>query len=164
MASGRHDFSPANLIVNTLVSWNDPRLPFLYKQYNGGYLGGVPGAGNGYVKFSQFADQWLSPTWPADLLDYSETEFLLAEAAERGFAVTGTAESHYNNGITASIIFWGGDTAAATAYLAQPAVAYTTAAELGNKRSATSSGSPMPIGDGMLGLRYDDSAFPISMP
>jgi hypothetical protein len=128
VASGRHDFSPANLIVNTLVSWNDPRLPLLYKQYNGGYLGGAPGAGNGYVKFSQFADQWLSPTWPGDLLDYSETEFLLAEAAERGFAVTGTAETHYNNGITASIIYWGGDTAAATAYLAQPAVAYTTAA------------------------------------
>jgi hypothetical protein len=80
------------------------------------------------VKFSQFSDQWQSPTWPGDLLDYSETEFLLAEAVERGFSVSGTAESHYDNGITASIVYWGGDSASATTYLAQPTVAYTTAA------------------------------------
>ena len=128
VASGRHDFSPANLIVNTLVSWNDPRLPLLYTQYNGGYLGGAPGAGNGYVKFSQFSDQWLSATWPGDLLDYSETEFLLAEAVERGFSVSGTAESHYDNGIIASIVYLGGDSTSATTYLAQPSVAYATAA------------------------------------
>jgi Starch-binding associating with outer membrane len=127
VASGRHDYSPADLIINTLLAWNDPRLPLLYKQYNSSYLGGVPGAGNGYVKFSQFSDQWLSPTWKADVLDYSETEFLLAEAAERGFSVTGTAESHYNDGITASIVFWGGDSASAATYLSQPAVAYPTA-------------------------------------
>jgi hypothetical protein len=126
--SGRHDFSPADLIVNTLVNWNDPRLPHLFTQYNGAYVGGVPGAGNGYVKLSLFSSQWLDPTWPGDLLDYSETEFLLAEAAERGFAVTGTAASHYNNGIIASVNFWGADSAQAATYLAQPAVAYATAA------------------------------------
>jgi len=128
VASGRHDFSPANLIVNTLVSWADPRLPLFYQEYNGGYAGGVPGAGNGYVKFSQFSEQWQSPTWPGDLLDYAETEFLLAEAVERGFAVSGTAESHYDNAVTASINYWGGDSAVAAAYLVQPAVAYSTAA------------------------------------
>lgn len=127
VASGRHDFSPANLIVNTLVSWNDPRLPLYFKQNNGSYSGGVPGAGNGYVKFSQLSDQWLSQTWPGDLLDYAETEFLLAEAAERGFAVNGSAASHYNNGVTASIVYWGGDSASAATYLTQTAVAYATA-------------------------------------
>lgn len=126
--SGRHDFSPADLIVDTLVAWNDPRLPHMFTQYNGSYVGGVPGAGNGYVKLSLFSSQWLDPTWPGDLLDYAETEFLLAEAAERGFAVTGSAASHYSNGVTASINFWGADSAQATAYLAQPAVAYATAA------------------------------------
>ena len=67
------------------------------------------------------------PTFPSDLLDYSEVEFYLAEAAERGFTVPGTAEDHYNNAITASIEYWTGSAGGATAYLAQPAVAYTTA-------------------------------------
>jgi hypothetical protein len=128
VAAGRHDFSPADLLVSTLVGWNDPRLPLYYKQYNGGYLGAVPGAGNGYVKFSQLSDQWLNATWPGDLLDDAETEFLLAEAVERGIAVAGTAESHYDNAVTASIKYWGGKDADAAAYLAQPSVAYSTAA------------------------------------
>ena len=126
--SGRHDFSPANLIVNTMNSWNDPRRPLMFTLYNGTYVGGVPGAGNGYVEFSQFSSQWLNPEWPGDLLDYSETEFLLAEAAERGFAVNGAAATHYSNGVTSSILYWGGDSAEANTYLAQPSVAYATAA------------------------------------
>lgn len=125
--SGRHDFSPANLIIDTMLSWNDPRLPLYFTQLNGQYLGGVPGAGNGYVKFSQLSAQWLAATYPGDILDYAETQFLLAEAVERGFPVSGTAESYYDNAITAAITFWGGTTNAAIDYLAQPAVAYTTA-------------------------------------
>jgi hypothetical protein len=124
----RHDFSPADLIVDTLVAWNDPRLPYMFTQYNGAYVGGVPGAGNGYVKLSLFSNKWLDPAWPGDLLDYAESQFLLAEAVERGFAVNGTAAAFYNNGVTASINFWGADSAAAATYLAQPAVAYATAA------------------------------------
>jgi len=128
VASGRHDYSPTNILVNTLLNWNDPRLPLYFKKYNDSYLGAIPGAGNGYVKFSQFSDQWLSPTFGGDVLGYSETEFLLAEAVERGIAVGGTAASHYNNAVTASITYWGGSAADAAAYLAQPAVAYATAA------------------------------------
>jgi hypothetical protein len=68
------------------------------------------------------------PTLEGLILDYSEVEFLLAEAKERGFNVTGTAEDHYNAGITASMEYWGIDDADITAYLAQPEVAYGTAA------------------------------------
>src|SRR5581483_1512533 len=98
------------------------------KDPNGGYSGGIAGAGNAYGIYSDFSAAWLAPTYPADLLDYAETEFLLAEAVERGIAVGGTAETHYNNAVKASINFWGGTDAAAATYLAQPAVAYTTAA------------------------------------
>jgi hypothetical protein len=127
--SGRHDFVPSAFFVNTLTTLNDPRLPLLLtKDPNGSYSGGVAGAGNAYGIYSDFAAQWLAPTYPADLLDYAETEFLLAEAVERGIAVGGTAESHYNNAVKASINFWGGTDAAAATYLAQPAVAYSTAA------------------------------------
>ncbi len=124
----RHDYSPANLIINTMLAWNDPRLTLFYTQFNGQYVGGIPGAGNGYVKFSQFSSGWLDPLLPGDLLDYSETEFLLAEAVERGISVGGTAESHYDKGITASILSWGGSATDASDYLTQPAVAYATAA------------------------------------
>jgi hypothetical protein len=126
--SGRHDNLPANTLVSQMVTWNDPRLPLYFTQVNGAYLGGQPGAGNSYIGFSTFSDQMLAPKFPGDLLDYAETEFLLAEAVERGFPVTGTAASHYNAGVTASIQFWGGSATDASAYLAQPAVAYASAA------------------------------------
>ncbi|MBS1668840.1 MAG: SusD/RagB family nutrient-binding outer membrane lipoprotein [Bacteroidetes bacterium] len=126
--SGRHDFVPASLIVNTMVGWNDPRLPLYFAQYNGGYSGGIPGNANGYGAFSDFSAQMQTAAYPGIILDYAQTEFLLAEAVERGIAVGGTAASHYNNAITASIEFWGGSASDAATYLAQPAVAYATAA------------------------------------
>jgi len=128
--SGRHDFVPGNLLLNKLVAWNDPRLPLMFtKAPDGTYQGGVPGAGNSYPLLSTFSAQWLAQTYPDDLLDYAETEFLLAEAAARGFAgISGTAESHYNAGVTASILFWGGSAGDAATYLAQPAIAYSSAA------------------------------------
>ncbi len=62
---------------------------------------------------------------PSNLLTYAEVEFILAEAVNRGIGgVTGTAASHYNAGVTASIAQWGGTAAEAAAYLAQPGVAY----------------------------------------
>lgn len=43
-----------------------------------------------------------------DIMDFSEVEFLLAEAAMRGgFNVAGTAESHYRKGIEVSLARWG---------------------------------------------------------
>lgn len=129
--SGRHDFLPANLLVNTMVAWNDPRLPLYFAQYpagSGTYKGGIPGAGNGYGTASDFSSQLQQANYPGDLMDYSEVEFYLAEAAAQGFITTGgSAASYYNDAITASIEFWGGTDAQAATYLAQPSVAYATA-------------------------------------
>jgi hypothetical protein len=125
--SGRHDNLPANTLVSQMVAWSDPRLPLYFTTVNGAYLGGQPGAGNSYIGFSTFSNQMLAPTFAGDVLDYAETEFLLAEAVERGFPVTGTAASHYNAGVTASVLFWGGSATDASTYLAQPSVAYATA-------------------------------------
>lgn len=129
--SGRHDFLPSNLLVNTMVSLNDPRLPLYFTTTTTGiYAGGIPGAANGYdnTKFSDFSAQLQAPDLPGDLMDYSETEFYLAEAAARNISVGGTAETFYDNAITASIEFWGGTSTQATVYLLQPLVAYATAA------------------------------------
>jgi hypothetical protein len=127
--SGRHDFVPCNLLLNTLNSWNDPRLPLYFTTApDNTYKGGAPGASNAYSNLSTFSATWTAPTYPSDLLDYAETQFLLAEAVERGFTTGNTAQQYYNNGITASIQFWGGTSTQAQTYLAQPAIAYTTAA------------------------------------
>ncbi len=131
--SGRHDFGPSNLLVNTMVGWNDPRVPFYFQDYpkgSGKYIGGVPGAPNSYGKYSDLGAQLYDPTLPGDILDYPEVEFYLAEAAERGFISGGSAiaATHYNNAVTASIEFWGGSASNAAVYLAQPAVSYATAA------------------------------------
>jgi Starch-binding associating with outer membrane len=134
--SGRHDFIPAQLLVNTMVGWNDPRLPFYFTNFPAGsttYKGGVAGATNGFGQFSDFAGGigtgvgLYDPALPADMLDYSEVEFELAEASARGF-ISDDPATHYNNAITASIEFWGGSAGDAATYLAQPSVAYASAA------------------------------------
>lgn len=131
--SRRHDFVPASLLVNTMVGWNDPRLPLYFTQYNGGYTGGAPGASNGFGQFSDFCcningslTKLYNASFPGPLLDYTETEFYLAEAAAQGF-ITDNPATHYNNAITSSIEFWGGSATDATTYLAQSSVAYATA-------------------------------------
>jgi hypothetical protein len=124
-----HYYSPAAYFIQTLQGWNDPRLPLFFTEApGGGYAGGIAGAGNTSTTLSSFSSQWLAATFPGDILDYSETQFLLAEAAERGIAVGGTAEQYYDSAISASILSWGGTTSEVQAYLAQSSVAYTTAA------------------------------------
>src|SRR6185437_15991207 len=127
--SGRHDYVPAAFLVNTMNTLNDPRRSLYFtKAPDSTYKGGIAGGSNSYSLFSGFSSQWIAPTYPSDILDYAEIEFYLAEAVERGIPVTGTAEQHYDNAITASITFWGGSATDASTYLAQAAVAYSTAA------------------------------------
>ena len=63
---------------------------------------------------------------PMILMGYAEQEFLIAEGIARGWA-TGNAAQHYNNGITASMKFYGIADADIATYLAQPLVAYNPA-------------------------------------
>jgi hypothetical protein len=126
--SGRKDFVAASTIVNKMKALNDPRLDdFFTTDAVGGYSGGTPGASSNYSTFSKPDEALTAPDYPATLLSYAEVEFFLAEAKERGYTVPGTAIQHYNNAVTASILEWGGTTTEATAYLAQPGVAYVSA-------------------------------------
>lgn len=130
VSSGRHDFLPANLLVSTMLKWNDPRLPLYFtKTTTGKYAGGTAGGKNGYdnTRYSDFSAQMQTPDLSGDLLDYSETEFYLAEAAARGINVGGSAAEHYTKAVTASIKFWKGTAGDAAAYLLQPGVNYLTA-------------------------------------
>lgn len=126
--SGRLDFVGAKTLVDTMNGLSDPRRPFYFNQApGGGFKGGTPGASNSYSSFSNAGELLRRKDFSAVWIDYTEVEFLRAEAVERGYAVGGTAAQHYTNAVTASIVSWGGTTAQATTYLAQPAVAYTAA-------------------------------------
>jgi hypothetical protein len=77
----------------------------------------------------------LEPDFPAILIDYVEVEFLLAEAAARGYSVgSGSAVSHYNEAVTQSILAWGGTNTEANTYLAQAEIGYSTGSTAGDFR------------------------------
>lgn len=131
VASGRDDFLPANTFVNKMNSLSDPRRAKYFTEFpagSGQYKGGVYGTVNVYGDFSHLTETIKDPVYPGVLFTYSEVEFLLAEAVERGIAVGGTAASHYNAGVTASMQDWGVSAANISAYLVRPDVAYATAA------------------------------------
>ncbi len=128
VVSGRSDYVTTSIFVNPMNTLSDPRRPgFMWTQIAGAYSGGNQGASNDYPSFTHVDNNQLLPTREVVLLDYTEAEFLLAEAAARGYVITGSVEAHYNNAITSSILYWGGTVASAATYLTQPAVAYTTA-------------------------------------
>lgn len=124
----RSDYVAAKDLMDPLIAMSDPRKSLFFgTNNNGDYVGGIVGKVNTFSDVSKPAANVYAATAPYIFADYVETEFLRAEAKERGYNVAGTAEQHYNNAITASILFWGGAAADATTYLARPDVAYTTA-------------------------------------
>jgi hypothetical protein len=125
VASGRHDFVPAHTIVDAMNALEDPRRSAYFTEYNGAYIGGKYGFPNSFSQYSHISDGIQAADFPGIMMTYSEVCFYLAEAAERGYSVGGTAQSWYNKGIEASFDFWGIE--GADAYLAKPTVAYTTA-------------------------------------
>ena len=125
--SGRDDFVGASTLIDELNSLNDPRLDnfFTPDQTGTEFSGANPGEQSAFIQFSHVHPNIIAPDFPGLFLDYSEVEFYLAEAVQRGFSVTGTAEGHYDNAIRASILYWDGTDAEATAYIA--GVPYNTA-------------------------------------
>jgi hypothetical protein len=130
VASGRADYVVANTIVDKMLELDDPRLTvFADPMEDGSYVGGEYGTSNTYSQNSHVGAIFHEPALEGVILDYVEINFLLAEAAAKGLAITGlSAEEYYEQGIRASFEYWGFDEATADAYLAQPEVAYATAA------------------------------------
>ncbi|UGU14546.1 SusD/RagB family nutrient-binding outer membrane lipoprotein [Sinomicrobium kalidii] len=128
--SGRTDFVSANTIVDIMNDLEDPRRPIYFKQNlgEGVYEGGEFSAGgNTWGNSTQIGAIFDDPTLEGILFEYSEVEFLLAEAVERGYAVGGNAEEHYDNAVAASVEYWTGSSDEASDYLSNPDVAYSTA-------------------------------------
>lgn len=139
----RKDFCPSNTLVDMMNGLNDPRRDVWFTKYNDEFVGlqyGKSGASS-YSRYSHFADLIrINPKYPVIMSDYVEVEFLLAEAAERSiYGGPADAAGHYTNAILASMKYWGVPDSEAEAYLAQPAVAYSTASgnylqKIGNQK------------------------------
>jgi hypothetical protein len=125
----RKDWLPANTIVDKMKELNDPRIGMYFTQYEGEYIGAIYGlnGAQSYNNYSHFTDRFMAATFEADLMSYPEVAFILAEAAQRGWNVGGSAQEWYNKGIAASVIYWGGTQEDADAYIAQADVAYDAA-------------------------------------
>jgi len=125
----RNDYVASKFMMDQLLSNADPRLSSYYgKNSSGKYVGAVMGVQTTYSTVSGPSKADSSSSLPYVVLDYSEMEFLRAEAVARGFNVGGTVQSHYEEGIRQSIKYWGGADSSVTRYLADPSVAYATAA------------------------------------
>ena len=134
--SGRTDFIASGTLADAMNMHNDPRRAAFFKNLGGSdsVIGAPHGLQSDYYQFSQPGVALEDPTWSHAAIDYVEVEFLLAHAAVAGWAGAGDAATHYNNAVSASVIEWGGDQAAADAYLAQAGVTYdaaTAAAQIG---------------------------------
>ncbi|KUJ63671.1 hypothetical protein AR687_00345 [Flavobacteriaceae bacterium CRH] len=127
VASNRNDFVPAATIVNAMNTLNDPRRTKYFTPLSTGlYAGGRYGYTNTYTNFSHVNPILTAPNFPSLLMEATEVNFYLAEAAANGFAVGNTAAYYYNAAITASFENWG-VADQATTYLAQPSVSFATA-------------------------------------
>ena len=124
--SGRDDFVAGATLIDIMNTLNDPRRPLWFQTVGGAYIGGEIGSPSTYSSHSPMSEQVVAATAPGVILSYSEIQFLLAEATERGYTTGDTAANHYANAITASILEWGGSTTDASTYLAQPNVDYAT--------------------------------------
>jgi len=131
----RDDYGMSKTLVDSMLSWNDPRLP-IYAQLNDtGAYAGLPnglndGAGPALKYISRFGTYWRdTPAAPLALLTYSEVLFLEAEAAQRGW-IAGDPAALYSGAIRASMEQYGLPAADIDAYLARPRVQYNVATGL----------------------------------
>lgn len=123
-----NEFRASKGLLELMVEFNDTRLDVFYRptpdtedstepQY-AGIPNGLPDdealAYNGGLEFqsrisSLFYENATTPQGirgaKGVIMTYSELQFLLAEAAERGY-ITGSAEKAYRNGISASFAFY----------------------------------------------------------
>ncbi|HEY6207569.1 MAG TPA: SusD/RagB family nutrient-binding outer membrane lipoprotein, partial [Gemmatimonadales bacterium] len=133
-ARGRDDYGMSKTYVDSLLSWNDPRLPVFAqlnkdtivanRTYRGLPNGLLDGEGDPLFLISRIGAYWReTPNAPMALLTYSEVLFLEAEAAERGW-IAGDPATLYAAAIRASLEQYGISGAAINAYLADARVVY----------------------------------------
>lgn len=136
--SNRAEYKNSSVLIEKLTLLNDPRIGVISKKNNANsYVGNIPGQENtsNYNGFSSPGTFYLNPTLPGVILSHAQVKFLLAEAANEGYILGGqiAALNYYNQGVQASMDFNQVPQAAATTYLAQPNIEFTTQADARGK-------------------------------
>jgi hypothetical protein len=102
----------SKFFIDNLNSWSDPRLAAWCKTILGGGYVGLPSGftreqqGIASLPYSAFLDALQSSSLTAPIMQYAEVEFIRAEAILKGY-FTGTAQTAYENGVKASLGYWG---------------------------------------------------------
>lgn len=112
----REEFKIGATMVDKLIADGDPRLA-VYAEVNdaGIYRGKVAGFANvpnaewSYENVSPVGSFYVQPETPGVFMSYSELNFLMAEAAQKGLIAGGStaARDFYNEGITANFLYNG---------------------------------------------------------
>jgi hypothetical protein len=147
--STRDDHRVSKTLLDTMLVLQDPRVP-IYAQPTKAdptrYAGLQNGLDNvlvvpffnttsrigeifypGTTSYGTFGSAAGKQT-PSYLMTFAEVSFIRAEAAERNIGGQTGAKAHYDAGVRASILQWGGTDAEADAYLQRPGVAYVAGA------------------------------------
>ena len=133
-----NEYRMSETIETVLKNFNDPRLQTWFNptansadkgnpDWAGMLNGVVDGAAYTYkggdAFLSKFADQFYFAPNAVEgmLMKYDEVQFIMAEAAQRGW-ISGDAKTYYENGIKGSFDYW--EVEMPAGYLTQTGVAY----------------------------------------
>lgn len=110
----RFEYKVNETMVTKLNELNDPRLPVYAQENSDGEYRGKPSGINAvpsdewnYDNVSAVGEFYIDPNLPGFFMSYSELQFLMAEARQKGLISTGTAAAYYYAGIEASFEFNG---------------------------------------------------------
>lgn len=98
----------STFFVNNLNEWSDPRITKWASLFDGEYAGipsGYP-IGTNPVGKSALATTLMTEPLLGNILNYGELQFILAEAAVKGWISTKTAKAYYEEGIKNAIELW----------------------------------------------------------
>lgn len=112
-------------IVNILQGFSDPRISAWYTKNVNDWTGAPAGFPYGMKddigRTSYLRSALKSSPRLGMMMSYAELQFILAEAALKGW-ITGDAKTYYENGVKASMSFWG--VTMPSGYLTQIGVVY----------------------------------------
>jgi hypothetical protein len=126
-----YDFNGDNglsqFFINTLNLWEDPRRTKWAATVGSNYEGIPSGYASGQQpeRLSYYLAALKNEPLLGNILNYPEVQFMLAEAALKGYITTATAKSYYENGVNNAITLWGLTVPAG--HLAKPGVAWVDA-------------------------------------
>ncbi|RXF69817.1 SusD/RagB family nutrient-binding outer membrane lipoprotein [Arcticibacter tournemirensis] len=118
--------------INNLNSWDDPRRTKWATVVGGGYIGMTSGYGTGQAPevMSTLLLSLKTDYRLGNILNYAELQFILAEAALKGY-INGSPKTFYEKGIESAISMW--DVAMPVGYLDKEDVKWDDAASFDTK-------------------------------